>query len=717
MNTRKNQSRVLGIVIILTIMFSLLFPASTVFADDSPPLAETTETVNVPGEEEVPPEEEVAPEDEQPAVEDPVIEASAVAVAETDEPVTVEAATDEPVTVEAATEEPAAEDTAAEEEIPVLAQLPEGTEMVVLDDSGGVVPLASQEAAVTIANSDPIWCPDNVAPIANTGGCSNSYSSMTALLAALTGTNQPTQNGTIWLEKTYNSSTAEPGGTTNIAIDGDPDYMTWRNYSLTIQGGWDGPGTNTIDASTPSLFSGDRLRIVDWRNNVTIRNILFEGAIGGPSLEIELDLPGTGSDSNPAYEVLIEEVEARNNLNNRGVHITNDESPGSITIKNSTFKNNGNISNNNDDGLYILARGNVTLMNVIATGNRNEGVEIHNIFSTSGASVQINGTNDFSGNQGNGLLVRSDGNVTLTDVTADNNRGNGADIDNSSGNGDVTITGYSNSFSNNGLQGLKVITNGDIELNFATINGNNTASNSLDGSIFNSLGSADIYCSIFGNNHGIGLNALNVNGLLTFHGMDGFTDYSFNGTASFEDPDYLCAKPVLGCTDPNALNYDPLANTDDGSCNFPVNNGGGGGSGTESNSSIMSPTSVQLNCSNALTELQLEDGDFVTLANLCEYDAALEEVLETELLGLLSNNVQFVSGLNVVLLQDGNPVTSLPEGTNITVAFKIPSGMEGENFAILRWDGSKWVEEIVIVENGYVKATSTNTGIFVLVVK
>ena len=72
-------------------------------------------------------------------------------------------------------------------------------------------------------------------------------------------------------------------------------------------------------------------------------------------LELEIDLSGGGSDANPAYNVLLENVEVRNNTNNRGADINNDESPGSVTINNSTFTNNG--TNNGDDGLYVRSRG------------------------------------------------------------------------------------------------------------------------------------------------------------------------------------------------------------------------------------------------------------------------------------------------------------------------------------------------------------------------
>ena len=118
-----------------------------------------------------------------------------------------------------------------------------------------------------------------------------------------------------------------------------------------------------------------------------------------------------------------------------------------------------------------------------------------------------------------------------------------------------------------------------------------------------------------------------------------------------------------------------------------------------------------------MTVLQLLSGDFVTFANLCGYEAMLDAITEDGLPGALPDGNEYASGLNVALMQTGNAVDELPSGTNMTVSFMIPAGMEGETFAILRWDGSSWVEESVSVENGYVKASSSNTGTFVLVVK
>lgn len=927
MKTHKNQYRILGTLVLLTMLLTLLFPTSTAFADDTTPPEEPTEVIDVPAEDEALPEGEVAADGEVPAdvgavpVEDETLSEDEV-VSDGEMP-----ADDEPTAEEVTTEEVMAEDSASEEKAqteaePVLAQLPEGTDLVVLDEEGETVPLATQETAEAIAVGDPMWCPDGVDPIANTNGCTASYSSLTSLLAYLF-TNQPSEDGTIWIEKTYDSSIAEPGVTSQILINGNAN-ITWRDYSLTIQGGWDGPGTSTVSGT--SLFSGDRFSVINWQNDVTIRDIVIDGASGGSGLVVIVNDPGT----NIIPDVTLENVEVKNSTDNYGAIIFNNDNTGSVTVNNSKFTNNGDSSG--EDGLDINAKGNVTLLNVIATGNKGEGVDIDNTGSSINATVDVNGTNIFTGNTGIGLSVVSKGAITLSNVTADgsvsnggaylnnsqsgavgdvtvtgtnsfsgneiyglqvytrgavnlenvnadgnktsdgayiyniagsgdvtikgtnsfngnigtglylrskgaitasnitangnggyggawfdndetgavgdveiigtnsfsgNNylglnivsrggvslanitaddnkyRGvsidnlpsssfatvtidginsfsnnlndglwirslgtiklneivadgngtnvahNGADISNSTGNGVVSITGYHNSFSNNAGPGLVINTNGNIELHFATIENNNLVGGP-DGTQFTTSGSAKVYCSIFDNNGSVGLNASGVNGSLDFYGMDGFSDYSYNGAAGFMGDD--CVIPVYGCTNPKALNFNPGANIDDGSCDYAVTDSAASGRQTTPTitSSYIPVTGGQfteISCVYPLTVLQIQDIFSVTFSNLCGYEAMLETVAEEELPGTLPNGGQLVSSFNVALRQNSSIVDALPDGVDIIVSFLIPAGMEGENFAIMRWDGNNWVEESVSVEDGYVKALTSSTGTFVLVVQ
>jgi hypothetical protein len=48
------------------------------------------------------------------------------------------------------------------------------------------------------------------------------------------------------------------------------------------------------------------------------------------------------------------------------------------------------------------------------------------------------------------------------------------------------------------------------------------------------------------------------------------TAINFNPSANIDDGS--CMQPLLGCTDTTAANYNPLATTDDGSCHFCFTN-------------------------------------------------------------------------------------------------------------------------------------------------
>ena len=179
--------------------------------------------------------------------------------------------------------------------------------------------------------------------------------------------------------------------------------------------------------------------------------------------------------STPGAPSASENITADGNKTSDGVYIDNDPgSPKDVTLSGIlSFKNNGN--GDGDDGLYISSKGNVTLADVVATGNKDEGVEIINTASSASATVTIGlgGANIFSSNSRGGLLIRSDGNVSLSNVTADNSGGDGANIENHTSNtqGFVSITG-TNSFSGNVSDGIYVRSDGYILLENVTANNN-----------------------------------------------------------------------------------------------------------------------------------------------------------------------------------------------------------------------------------------------------
>jgi hypothetical protein len=189
----------------LALAFSAALPVSALADKGTPP------TEPAPLAEEAP--------DEEAPVEEAATEEGLIEVAPVEESVQETPAADEEIPDEPSV--PLEESTPVEQEPTLLSELPEGIEVVVLDEQGDTVALASTEAAEIIAVADPIWCPASVAtPVSGpgvwVGGCSPSQTSFNDLLTWLAA-NNPNVAGTIWLEKTYDSGTAT--GTMNDAGD------------------------------------------------------------------------------------------------------------------------------------------------------------------------------------------------------------------------------------------------------------------------------------------------------------------------------------------------------------------------------------------------------------------------------------------------------------------------------------------------------------------
>lgn len=377
----------------------------------------------------------------------------------------------------------------------IIEQLPEGTG-IHLETEYGVEPLVTAQAESLILVGDPIWCPDGVDPIANTNGCSDSYTSLEDLISNFPDPGAP---GVIWIMEGVDTSVSF------ISIDG-ANYANWDAEDLDIRGGWNGDALGTISSTTTFNVP---LEIINWTGNITINDLVITGA-SGTGLTVDIagdvvlgDLDVTGNDGSGLYinsggVVTATNISANDNglvsLSGAGAEIYGSEfnlsgtnefsgnyesglfvsTSGDIAIDNLTANDNGVFGNafgaelysasgdvdllgtnqfidNNNSGLYIQAlAGVVTLENITANNNglvslSGYGAEVY------GLELDLSGTNEFSGNYESGLLVSTSGNIALENLSANNNglSGNAFGAELYSVSGDVDLLGTSEFMSNN----------------------------------------------------------------------------------------------------------------------------------------------------------------------------------------------------------------------------------------------------------------------------
>ncbi len=156
-----------------------------------------------------------------------------------------------------------------------------------------------------------------------------------------------------------------------------------------------------------------------------------------------------------------------------------------VTISSADFRFNRDDSDPEaENGLEINSKGAITLTNIVAMDNSGTGVILNNQIAGTTAGVTINtgsGTPAafFVYNGDDGLFIRTNGAVTLTNINATENGDYGVLIDNSTGTAGVTIksTGtwgagfdyndiwsWGNSFSRSGYDGLSIISNGPVSV-------------------------------------------------------------------------------------------------------------------------------------------------------------------------------------------------------------------------------------------------------------
>ena len=151
--------------------------------------------------------------------------------------------------------------------------------------------------------------------------------------------------------------------------------------------------------------------------------------------------------------------------------------------------------NSDEDGLVVFSKGLITLTNIEAVYNDGDGVYLDNQIpgATGGVTIiaGLNKGNAFHGNWGDGLVVFTNGAVTMTNLYANNNGdGYGVYIDNA-GVGATTIkqvgtwNGYDywtegNSFSGNEYGGLYITSNGAVTVDLFQARDNNGTGIEID---------------------------------------------------------------------------------------------------------------------------------------------------------------------------------------------------------------------------------------------
>jgi hypothetical protein len=418
---------VLSLALLLALVMAAVLPISALAQDEVPP---------VPAAEEIPPvEDESAPVEESAAVEEP-------APAEETTPA----------------EEPAAEEESApaEEEsltVPeILEALPEGTDLVVLDEGGDALPLATEEAAEVIAAADPFFydiggikwsfmvtcgetpnCTETKAPIQtaveafvsksgvgniyvesgtytedieinNSGG---EYASLTGLIGLDTGGGAPVINGTLGFYS-LNAFTFQ-----GFTINGQAEFYN---------------GSGALDIKDITQSGGDDIGIGIHHQDgdVNLENV---SAIGNNIYGIAVESYG---------KVTLNDVNASDNGIGAAIYGEND-----VTVTNSVF--NSNDDGLETEGLYIGTPGNITLNNVTASGNNGYGVFIDNSDSIGNTLVE---NSFFKGNTLVGLYVLNKKSHVINGTVKNSQfieNGMGIEVA-----GNYALTNECNTFSGNG---------------------------------------------------------------------------------------------------------------------------------------------------------------------------------------------------------------------------------------------------------------------------
>jgi hypothetical protein len=438
----------------------------------------------------------------------------------------------------------------------VLQQLPEDTGVIVLNDQGQSLPLALQETADAIAQADPMWCPEGVPP-GWPGCTTSYATMEDLLANAGTYINSQIVSGTIWITSglvgdaapveidgaTYtnwaNYGLSLQGGWSGVPGDTTIGANSIFSVPITIANWNNTVFLGNITAPAVNIEDTDGVLIIAdvTADDVNIRR--QRGRVDVYNSTANLNVTDSDINNNGLYSAginihsLYGDVTVDNSVfHGNGYDGIWMDSVNDVTVSNSFFYQNGN------NGLGVYNANNVTLINSLFNGNGFNGATLVAVNSASidgssfdanggngseiyyAGSVDIGGASTFNQNPGSGASIVNSGDITINNASFNNNLfhgiaitsatgnislanitataspasyGDGAYVDNTTGSGNVTLSG-TNDFSNHspGNSGMFIISNGDVTLSGLTSNNNGRGVNisqaanvSLTGSTFN----------------------------------------------------------------------------------------------------------------------------------------------------------------------------------------------------------------------------------------
>ncbi|MEW6401646.1 MAG: HYR domain-containing protein [Chloroflexota bacterium] len=416
-----------------------------------------------------------------------------------------------------------------ESSVDLLAQVPENTNVVVLDENGETVSLASQAAADMVEIGDPMWCPEGTLP----GGldCTDNYDSIAQLLAVLTGDNiaDYQRNGIIY----FTAGSSGGNFTLTSGSVGSPDFGRLNDYHLTLQGGWDGEYLDLADFNGQTDFASNTVTIgsfnTPWNGNVTINNMIFNN-VPGTSLTVYTygdDITLNNVDvtyTNPATD--------QSNSSNVVLDTSRGNQTGDITIGAGSSFDNGT----NGAGLYANAENGdimitgVTGQPITFTDANGDGTGTNYNGATLAGDTVILTNVSATNNDGNGIIINNPDLVFLNNVAASNNGTDQSNPNDNIGSG-VNVSGVGNpatvvinggNFSNNQRYGVEV-SNSLIVIHNTASCSNNDLSYPGTGNCFNQAPASDTTAPDTIINSGPRGTVNNTTATFSFSGTDNLT--------------------------------------------------------------------------------------------------------------------------------------------------------------------------------------------------